>query len=144
MIEPGSTSTMTYTVPVQRTVPHLYPESDEFQTVPEVFATGYMVGLLEWACMRHLDETGHVTDEQISVGTDIRVNHTAATLPGQVVTVEVTCTSVDGRVVNWDVTARDERDVITAGTHQRAVLDRARFLGGLHKKATEVGVDPIS
>lgn len=131
---------MSYTVPTERTVPHLYPESAEFQTVPQVFATGYMVGLLEWACMRHLDEAGHVGEGQISVGTMINVDHSAATLPGQTVTVEVTCTDVEGRLVSWEVTARDERDVITRGTHQRAVLDRARFLAGLDRKAADVGL----
>lgn len=143
MIEPGSTSQFSYTVPLERTVRHVLPESPEFQSVPDVFATAYMVGLLEWACMRHLDETGHVQEGQISVGTDIRVDHSAATLPGQTVTVDVVCTAVEGRMVSWDVTARDERDVITKGTHQRAVLDKERFLSGLAKKAEEVGVDPI-
>ncbi|MCT1458315.1 thioesterase family protein [Aestuariimicrobium sp. p3-SID1156] len=138
MIEPGSTSTFTYTVPLERTVPYLYPESEEFQTVPNVFATGYMVGLLEWACMRHLEESGHLEDGQISVGTHINVSHTAATLPGQVVTVDVTCTAVGARSVDWEVTARDERDEITSGTHQRAVLDKERFLSGLRKKSDQV------
>lgn len=141
MIEPGSTSTFTYQVPIERTVPQLYPESAEFQTVPAVFATGYLVGLLEWACMRHLRESGHLSEGQVSVGTHINVSHAAATLPGQTVTVEVTCTGVEGRTVDWEVSARDERDVITSGTHQRAVLDRARFMAGLQKKAGAVGVD---
>ncbi|MGA4670184.1 thioesterase family protein [Propionibacteriaceae bacterium Y1923] len=140
MIDVGSTSTMTYTVPEQRTVPHLYPEAALFGEMPKVFATGYLVGLLEWACMQHLSEAGHVGDDEISVGTHINVSHVAATVPGQVVTVEVTCTKVEGRVVEWDVTARDERDVITTGTHQRAVLNRGRFTGGVERKAEELGL----
>lgn len=140
MIEVGSTSTLTYMVSVERTVPHLYPESAEFGVMPQVFATGYLVGLLEWACMHHLTEAGHLTGEQISVGTHINVSHTAATVPGQTVTVEVTCTQVEGRLVEWDVTARDERDVITTGTHQRAVLDRGRFAGGVERKADGLGL----
>ena len=35
----------------QKMVPALYPESPEFQQMPAVFATGFMVGFLEWACL---------------------------------------------------------------------------------------------
>ena len=140
MIEVGSTSTLTYTVPVERTVPHLYPESAEFDVMPKVFATGYLVGLIEWACMHHLTEAGRVGPEEISVGTHINVSHTAATVPGQTVTVEVTCTKVEGRLVEWDISARDERDLITTGTHQRAVLDRGRFAAGVERKADDLGL----
>lgn len=41
-----------YLVPRSRTVAALYPDSGEFQAMPEVFAAGYMVGLFEWACAK--------------------------------------------------------------------------------------------
>ena len=41
-----------YTVPENKTVPDLYPEAEEFHLMPKVFATGFMVGLFEWACIR--------------------------------------------------------------------------------------------
>src|SRR5690606_28716342 len=50
-LQPGLTFTFRYTVPPTRTVPHLYPESELFRAMPEVFATGYLVGLVEWACI---------------------------------------------------------------------------------------------
>lgn len=140
MIHVGDRSTLSYVVPEQRTVPHLFPESGEFEVMPKVLATGYLVGLLEWACMQHLTEAGHLEDQQISVGTHVNVSHTAATVPGQLVTVEVTCTKVEGRLVEWDVVARDERDLISQGTHQRAVLDPARFAAGVGRKAEELGL----
>ena len=75
-----------------RTVPALYPESEEFQAMPHVFATGYMVGLIEWACIRainpHLDWPVEMT-----VGTHINVSHVAATPPGLEVEVKVTLDS---------------------------------------------------
>ena len=40
-----------YQVSENKTVPNLYPESEEFQSMPDVFATGFMVDLLEWACI---------------------------------------------------------------------------------------------
>src|SRR6266545_1987192 len=41
----------TYRVPENKTVPYLYPEAKAFQEMPKVFATGFMVGLMEWACI---------------------------------------------------------------------------------------------
>ena len=58
-LQPGLTYQHQFTIPSSKTVPALYPEADEFQAMPEVFATGFLVGLLEWACIRlvnpHLD-----------------------------------------------------------------------------------------
>ena len=50
-LKPGLKHRMTFTVPENKTVPHLYPEAAMFQEMPKVFATGYMVGLFEWACI---------------------------------------------------------------------------------------------
>ena len=58
-LKPGLSHELKFRVPDTKTVPHLYPESPEFQAMPEVFATGFMVGLIEWACILavnpHLD-----------------------------------------------------------------------------------------
>lgn len=58
-LKPGIKYSHTFTVPKSKTVPALYPESEEFVIMPEVFATGYLVGFLEWACIKainpHLD-----------------------------------------------------------------------------------------
>src|SRR5262249_39437657 len=67
-----------FVVPLAKTVPALYPESPEFRQMPEVFATGFLVGLLEWACIRcvnpHLDWPAEQT-----VGVHIDASHCAAT-----------------------------------------------------------------
>ena len=47
----GLTHTFRFTVPENKTVPHIYPEATDFQDMPRVFATGYMVALCEWACV---------------------------------------------------------------------------------------------
>jgi len=58
-LKPGIKLEHRFTVPPSKTVPALYPESDEFVAMPEVFATGFLVGLLEWTCIKavnpHLD-----------------------------------------------------------------------------------------
>ena len=47
----GLTHQFRFTIPATKTVPHLYPESAMFQEMPQVLATGFMVGLMEWACI---------------------------------------------------------------------------------------------
>ena len=50
-LKPGLEYELVYRVPESKTVPHLYPEAAEFQVMPRVFATGFMVGFVEWACL---------------------------------------------------------------------------------------------
>lgn len=115
-----------FRVPQSKTVPALYPESPEFQQMPEVFATGFMVGFLEWACIKavipHLD-----WPQEQTVGTHINVSHSAATPPGLVVTAKVKLVEVDGRRLVFEVEAHDGVDVISKGIHERFVIDRERF-----------------
>ena len=94
----------TYRVPENKTVPHLYPEARAFQEMPKVFATGYMVGLMEWACMEAM--APHMEPGEGSVGTLVNVTHTAATPPGMTVTVRVRCVGVEGRRTVWDIRLR--------------------------------------
>ena len=54
--------------------------------MPKVFATGFMIVLMEWACAQLL--APHLDAGEGSVGTHVDVSHSAATLPGQTVTVD--------------------------------------------------------
>jgi hypothetical protein len=58
-LKPGIKFEHRFFVPPSKTVPSLYPESEEFVAMPEVFATGFLVGFLEWSCIKainpHLD-----------------------------------------------------------------------------------------
>lgn len=51
-LKPGIKYTHTFKVPRSKTVPALYPESEEFVAMPEVAATGFLVGFLKWACIK--------------------------------------------------------------------------------------------
>ena len=132
-LQPGLEYTHTYRVPENKTGPHLYPESKIFQEMPEVLATGFMVGLIEWACMEAL--APHLEPGEGSVGTLVNVTHTAATPPGMEVTVHVQCLEVDGQRTVWEIEARDEVDVIGKGTHERFCIDIDRFNARVAKKA---------
>ena len=124
-LRPGLTASLTYEVAADRTVPHLLPEASEFADMPQVLATGYLVGLVEWTCMRALG--GHLDDSQRSVGVHVDLSHDAPTSPGHTVTIEVELTEVDGRMLTFAVSGRDGTAQICAGTHRRAVVHLARF-----------------
>ena len=68
-----------------------------------------------------------------TVGTHVNVAHLAATPVGMNVTFQSEVTSVDDRRVNFKVEAFNEREKISEGTHQRAVINIARFAARLAK-----------
>jgi fluoroacetyl-CoA thioesterase len=138
---PGTKYTHTYIVPAAKTVPNLYPDAPEFAAMPGVFATGFMVGLMEWACIKVL--APHLDEGEGSLGIDINVNHTAATLPGQTVIVHAECTEVRGRRVSFKVVAHDGVDKIGEGTHGRAVVPWDRFKAAVNAKAAKAGVSGL-
>ena len=123
-----------FRVPESKTVPALYPESPEFREMPQVFATGFMVGFLEWACIKAVNPHLDWPEEQ-TVGTHVNVSHTAATPPGFEVTAKVKLTQVDGRRLVFEVEANDGVDVISKGTHERFVINRTRFSEKVKQKA---------
>jgi fluoroacetyl-CoA thioesterase len=130
---PGLEHELRFVVPETKTVPHLYPESPEFQAMPEVFATGFMVGLVEWACV--LAIAPHLDEGEVSLGTLVELSHDAATPPGMEVVARVRLEAVEGRKLTFSAEASDEQDRICAGRHGRFVVDRARFDAGMARKA---------
>ena len=133
-LKPGLTHQLKFKIPPTKTVPHLYPESESFRQMPEVLATGYLVGLLEWACIEALRPHLDWPREQ-SLGTRIDVSHLAATPPGLTVTVDVKLDRVQGRKLSFTVTAHDGADKISEGTHERFVIDGDRFAAKVADKA---------
>ena len=70
-----------------------------------------------------------------SVGTHVNVAHLAATPLGMNVTFRSEVLSVDGRKVNFKVEAFDEKEKVSEGTHERALVDIARFATRVTAKA---------
>jgi len=134
-LKPGLQSEFKYRVPESKTVPALYPEAPEFQVMPNVLATGYLVGLIEWTCIQAINPHIDWPREQ-TVGTDIRVNHTAATPPGLVVTVSVKLMEVDRRRLVFHVSVSDGIDVISKGVHERFVIDAEKFKAKIVEKSS--------
>jgi fluoroacetyl-CoA thioesterase len=135
-LKPGLTFTFRYTVPDDKTVPFLFPEAAQFQEMPKVLATGYMVGLVEWACIEAINPHLDWPREQ-SVGILVNVEHTAATPPGLTVTVKGTLTAVEGRKLTFSIEADDGIDRISRGIHQRFIIDAARFNQSVAEKTAD-------
>lgn len=137
----GASTQFSFRVPATKTVPCLYPEAHEFQTMPTVFATGYMVGLMEWTCLNVL--AAHLEEGEGSLGVHINVSHIAATLPGQTVTVDAVCTKVDGRRIAFHVKAHDGIDLISEGEHERMIVHWDLFEKHVNKKAKRARLDAV-
>jgi fluoroacetyl-CoA thioesterase len=137
-LKPGLTHSFSYTVSENKTVPYTYPESPEIAAMPKVFATGFMIVLMEWTCLQLL--VPHLDEGEGSVGTHVDVSHAAATPPGMTVRVDAECTAVEGRKVSFRVRAHDGVDVIGEGTHERAVVSWDSFRHRVAVKAQTAGV----
>ncbi|WP_114348745.1 thioesterase family protein [Paracoccus lutimaris] len=121
------------------TVPALFGDRDAFLDMPAVFATANMVGLMEWACVEQMRP--YYEEGEGSLGVHVDVDHTAPTLPGQVVTVETEVEEVDGRFIWFKVTAHDGVDQIGAGRHRRAVIRNEKFNDRLDVKRAQAGLE---
>jgi fluoroacetyl-CoA thioesterase len=93
--------------------------------MPGVFATGFMIVLMEWTCIQLM--APHLDEGEGSVGTHVDVSHLAATPVGLTVTVDVECVEVSGRKLVFRVRAHDGVDLIGEGRHERAVVRWERF-----------------
>ena len=97
-----------------------------------VLATPVMINLIEAAALKaieHLLPPGHQ-----SLGTHLDVHHVAATPVGMKVTAKAEVTKVDGRTVTFKVSASDQTDLIGHGTHERVVVNVAKFDARVQKK----------
>ena len=133
-LKPGLTHEFKFKIPEDKTVPYLYPEAPELQEMPKVLATGFMVGLFEWTCIQAINPHIDWPREQ-TVGIGVQLNHLAATPPGMTVTVEVKLEEIEGRKLLFSVAGHDGIDKISEGTHERFIIDAAKFNAKVAEKA---------
>jgi fluoroacetyl-CoA thioesterase len=93
--------------------------------LPQVFATPMMVTMMENAALNAV--RAYLDSGESAVGTVVNVRHLAATPVGHQVTATAEVTKVDGRRIEFKVSARDETEEIGTGTHERMVVDMARL-----------------
>lgn len=95
----------------------------------EVFATPAMVALMENAAMLAVKD--YLPEGSATVGTQMNTSHIKASPLGATITASATLTAVEGRRLEFDVKAWDEKGVIGEGSHTRFIVDRERFLSKL-------------
>jgi fluoroacetyl-CoA thioesterase len=93
--------------------------------LPQVLATPVMILMMENAALNAI--RSYLEPGESAVGTAIDVRHLAATPVGHTVRAEAEVTKVDGKRIEFKVSARDEIEEIGSGTHQRAVINLASF-----------------
>ncbi len=129
----GMTFEFHYLVSEKSTVPNLFPDIDEGAVMPKVLATGYMVGLMEFACIKFINP--HIDwPRQQTVGIHVNVSHTAATPPGMTVAIKGKLEKVEGRKLSFSLEAFDDKDQISKGTHERFIIDAEKFNAAVAKK----------
>lgn len=102
---------------------------------PDVFSTPALGALVEKTAAEWVGE--HLGADQMTVGAQIVINHTAATPEGMTVTATVTLAALEGRRIDFTWTATDGVDEVGNGTHQRFIVDRARFEQRLADKSAK-------
>ncbi len=100
--------------------------------MPPVFATPAMIALIEWTCVAAL--APYLAPHQRTVGTRVEMTHSAATPIGMNVTAEVELVEIDGRRLRFTVRCHDEAELIGEGSHERTIIDHARFMARLARK----------
>ena len=97
-----------------------------------VLATPVMINLIEAAALQAIESL--LQPGYQSLGTHLDVHHVAATPVGMKARAKAEVTKVDGRTVTFKVEARDEKDLIGHGTHERVVVNVAKFDLRVQKK----------
>jgi fluoroacetyl-CoA thioesterase len=103
-----------------------------------VYATPMMVSDVEYACRDFLLE--HLDAGEDSVGTQVVIDHLAATPLGLTVTVEVRIAEIDKRRVKFEFSVRDPVEEAGKGTHTRFVVDSAKTKERLAQKRVKAGL----
>ena len=107
-----------------------------------VYATPALVQDIEQTCRDGLLQ--HLDAGEDSVGTRVELDHLAPTLLGMAVDISAAITEVKGRLVTFEITARDAVDQIARGKHVRFVTDVQKTIERLKAKAARATGRAIS
>jgi fluoroacetyl-CoA thioesterase len=100
----------------------------------DVLSTSVLVGLVESAAIHCIDPV--LEGSQITLGTHIDLAHHKPVPVGFIVRTEVEVVMIDGPRVSFAVLVFDEREAVAEGTHERYVIERAKFMAKLEEKLT--------
>jgi len=100
-----------------------------------VYGTPYLVRDIEMTCRQLILDHGDPGED--SVGTEVAIKHLAPTLLGMSVEITVTLTAVEGRKMAFEISAKDDIEQISTGTHGRFVVDVNKTIERLKAKAAK-------
>ena len=132
-LKQGMTFEFNFKVPENKTVAYLYPEASEFQVMPKVFATGFLVGLFEWSCIQAVNPHIDWPNER-TVGIGINLKHLAATPPGLTISVKGKLENIEGHKLTFSIIANDGVDQISKCTHERFIVNAKSFNASVESK----------
>ncbi len=133
--QPGHRFEWQYTIPERASVPRLYHDTPFCRDMPDVLATGFLVGMMELACLHGMMPFVDWPREQ-SLGTMVSFQHLAPTPPGMTLRIQGELLEVAGRRLRFRVEAWDDVEKVCEGIHERCLIDTERFAGKLaHKEA---------
>jgi len=126
LVHPGMTREDSFPITPENSAIHLGSGSSR------VLATPWMIAFMERVSHRLL--TCCLPEGYSSVGTHLDVRHLAPTPVGATIRVKAEVLSVDGNRIYFNIEAWDNLEKIGEGTHERVVIDEARFLRRVEKK----------
>jgi len=132
-LAPGLSGTATLVIADEHTAPRVGSGR------VRVLATPVMINLIEAAALDAVEAL--LPEGHQSLGTVLNVRHIAATPVGMRVTAQVEVVAVEGRTIRFRVEAHDERELIGDGTHERVVVNVAKFDQRVQRKIG-MGSDP--
>lgn len=94
-----------------------------------VFATPSMIANMEKAALLCVENL--LPDSQTTVGTRLEINHFKATAIGQEISFKAILISIEGKKLEFEVTASDEQAEIGSGKHTRYIIDKEKFMNQL-------------
>jgi fluoroacetyl-CoA thioesterase len=124
---PGLKTEVRHRVVTQELLSTIYPDG------PPVFATPWLLSLMEQASAEAIYP--HLDAGEASVGYGFEFKHLAPTAAGDTVIATAEITAIEKNFVTLHIEARDSTDVVSRGTHIRAVIDMERFLKRLKRKS---------
>jgi len=127
-LQPGASVVRRFVVDEDRTISFMGDEG-------RVYGTPNFVRDAEHLCRDLLLE--HADAGEDSVGIEVIIRHTAASLLGMEVEITATVMEVEGRKVTFEVSARDDLEPIGGGSHTRFVVDVAKTHERLKAKAAK-------
>ena len=125
-LKPGLTGSADLLVGIEHTAPSIGSG-----LVP-VLATPVMINVIEAAALAAVERLLPAGHQSLGIHLDVR--HFAATPIGMRVRATAKLIGIEGRTLTFRVEARDDKEPIGDGSHQRVVVNVARFDARVQKK----------